>query len=194
MMGMRRRTEARGTTLIETMIAAAILLACVAGLIGLFAAAVDQNETQGNSAARTTEYAQDKIEQLMKLSFTDTASDTRVFPVATSGGSGLGGTAASTTYGSVPTPPIYAPPEACTSLYVDYLDELGNLLTTYGTCGATPATTTPPSAYFYTRQWSIVTDATATYKTITVVVTARPLRTGGTVPSTTLICIKAANL
>lgn len=180
--------------LLETMIAAALLLVCVAGVIGLFTTSVEQNETQGNNATRTTEYAQDKMEELLALNFADTTSDTRVFPVSSTGGSGLGGTAASTTYGSAPSPPIFAPPEPCTSLYVDYLDQSGNLLSSYGICGSTSATTAPPSSYYYTRQWSIATDATATLKTITVVVTARPLRSAGVVASTTLVCIKAANL
>jgi Tfp pilus assembly protein PilV len=186
--GMGRQRDAQGMTLLEIMIAAAVLVTVSAGLLGLFATAIEQNETQGDSAARTTEYAQDKMEQLMKLSFSDTATDTRVFPVAASGGTGLGGSAVNTTYGSVPSSPVPPPPEACTVGYVDYLDQSGNLLTSYGTCGATPV---PPSSAFYTREWSIATDSTGTLKTITVVVTAKPLRKGGVVPSTGLVSVKS---
>jgi hypothetical protein len=193
--GPGRRRDVQGVTLIETMLASAILLTVGAGLMGLFTNAIEQNETQGNSASRTTEYAQDKMEQLLKLSFTtastDTATDTRVFPVRSSGGTGLGGTAASTTYGTVPSSPVPPPPEGCTVGYVDYLDQSGTLLTTYGTCGATPV---PPTSAFYTRQWQIVTDSTATLMTITVVVTAKPLRKGGIAFSTRLVCVKAKDL
>ena len=43
-------------------------------------------ENQGHLAARTTEYAQDKMEQLLVLSWGDSTSDTRVFPASDTGG------------------------------------------------------------------------------------------------------------
>lgn len=173
--GRGRRRDARGVGLIETVIALGILLSVTAGLLSLFTLVVEQNETQGNSASRATEYAQDKMEQLMRLSFTDGATNTTVFPTTPTGGTGLGGSmAASTTVGAVP-------PAAAVTGYVDYFDQLGNLLTS-------------STSSFYTRQWSIATDSTGTLKTITVVVTAKPLRTGGVAPSTTLVCVKSNNL
>jgi len=158
--GMRRRRDGHGTTLIETMIAALILLTVVAGLLGLFTVSIQVNEEQGNSATRTTEYAQDKMEQLMAFNFSD---------------ANLGGAmGANSTVGSVP-------PAAVVSGYVDYLDQNGNTLGS--STGA-----------FYTRQWSIATDGTGTLKTITVVVTAKPLRNQGFVPSTALACVKSSGL
>ena len=46
-------------------------------------------ENHGHLEARTTEYAQDKMEQLLALAYTDTVSDTVVFPAAAIGGTGL---------------------------------------------------------------------------------------------------------
>jgi Flp pilus assembly protein TadG len=98
----------RGTILIETMIAAALLLTVTAGLMNAFLVVVAQNQAQGNIATRTTEYAQDKMEQLVTLNFTD---------------AGLGGAmAASSTVGSIP-------PAVAVTNYVDYLDQNGNTVT-----------------------------------------------------------------
>src|SRR6266404_1726284 len=59
----------RGVTLVETMLASLILIIVVAGLLPLFTTAITQNEQQGDIATRTIEYAQDKMEQLVKLDF-----------------------------------------------------------------------------------------------------------------------------
>jgi hypothetical protein len=83
--------------------------------------------------ARTTEYAQDKLEQLMALSFGDTTSDTRVFPATTAGGTGL-------------TPGGSSDTSAPSANYVDYLDINGNVLAAGGG---------PPANWFYMRAWRI---------------------------------------
>jgi type II secretory pathway pseudopilin PulG len=180
-----------GVTLIETMVAVAILLIVVVGIVPVFTLGFQFTEQQGDTATRTTEYAQDKMEQLLTLSninvnsdgFNDGTTDTTVFPANPTGCTGtgtnicgLGGTmAANSTVGAIP-------PAAPVAKFVDYLDRNGNLLTS--STGAD-----------YTRQWKITTDATATLKTITIVVTS--LRTAGVqgaAPSTTLVCIKSSNL
>jgi hypothetical protein len=166
----------RGVTMIETMIAVAMLLVVVVGVLPIFTVGFQVTEQQGDTSTRTSEYAQDKMESLIKLDFNDGATDTTVFPPNATGGSGLGGTmAANATAGAVP-------PTAAVAKYVDYLDPNGNLLAT--STGA-----------YYTRQWNIKTDSTATLKTITVAVTS--LQKGGVLglaPSTTLVCIKSNNL
>jgi len=169
-------TSQRGVTLIESIMAAALLIIVVTGVMPVFILGFQTTEQQGNIATRTTEYAQDKLESLLKLDFNDAATDTTVFPPSAAGGSGLGGTmGASSTVGAVPT----AAPVAS---YVDYLDFNGNLLTS--STGA-----------FYTRQWSISTDSTATLKTITVVVTSvQAAGEKGLAPSATLVCIKSSGL
>jgi prepilin-type N-terminal cleavage/methylation domain-containing protein len=166
----------RGVTMIETMIAVAILLIVVAGVLPAFTVGFQVTEQQGDISTRTSEYAQDKMESLVKLTFTDGATDTTVYPPAAVGGSGLGGVmGASATVGAVA-------PAAAVAKYADYLDVNGNLLTS--SAGA-----------YYTRQWSITSDSTTTLKTITVSATsAQKAGVLGVAPSTTLVCIKSNNL
>jgi hypothetical protein len=170
-----------GVTIIETMVAAVVLLIVVTGVLPVFIVGFQSTEQQGDIATRTTEYAQDKMELLMNLAFTDSTTNTTsaTYPAPIIGGPGLGGVMGpSTTVGSIP-------PAAPVVGYVDYLDANGNPL------GPTAA------GAFYTRQWSILTDsaATPTLKTITVVVTY--LQAGGIqgkAPSTTLVCVKSSGL
>jgi hypothetical protein len=144
-----------GTTIIEVVIASAILVTLMAGLMSLAGLAISTTENQGHLAARTTEYAQDKMEQLLALAYGDPGSDTRVFPALASGGTGLapGGSA-------ITTAPV--------DKYVDYLDQSGNLCGSASALAASPPCTapvgtTPPSGWFYQRVWSVAdstTDAT----------------------------------
>ena len=138
----------QGTTIVEVVIATAILATLMAGLMSLAAVAISTTENQGHLGARTTEYAQDKMEQLLALTYGDTSSDTRTFPATNSGGSGLAVGGSST-------------PSAPVALYVDYLDEKGNLCglrdsggTLVAACDS-PVGTTPPTGWFYQRVWKI---------------------------------------
>jgi hypothetical protein len=85
----RRLRDERGTTLIETTIACGILLVTMAGLMSMGTIATMHTENQGHLAPRTAEYAQDKMEQLLALAYTDQFSDTVAFPAVESGGAGL---------------------------------------------------------------------------------------------------------
>ena len=168
----------RGVTLIETMVAAAILMIGITGVASLFGVSAGANKSNGEMATRTTEYCQDKMEQLLGLSFADGATDTTVFPSNPLGGTGLGGAmAATTTVGSTdPAAPLLG--------YVDYLDANGTLL-------SSPTSSTAPGNYFYRRQWSITTDSTGTLKTVTVLTTARAnAGSAGITPSTRLVSYK----
>ncbi|MBI3934372.1 MAG: prepilin-type N-terminal cleavage/methylation domain-containing protein [Acidobacteria bacterium] len=149
-----RRSEA-GMTLIETMIALAILFIVAAGLMGLGVVATVTTENQGHLAARTAEYAQDKMEQLMSLKFGDRFSDTispncvlyLVDPDCSTGAAGL------TVGGSL----NFAAP---VNDYVDYLDRDGSPL---GGGAAAPA------GWFYMRVWNIsLVGGDPTLKQITV--------------------------
>jgi prepilin-type N-terminal cleavage/methylation domain-containing protein len=169
----RRNTQA-GFTLLETMLAAAILLIAAGGVLGLFSVAMSENAVVGDRGTRTTEYAQDKMEQLMALTFSDTTSDVTQYPtclslVQTCTGSGL------TAGGSVN-------PASPSTGYVDYVSANG-----------APSTSSANAAYI--REWSIVNDSNTPpqMKTITVVVQA--LNQGGAiVPSTTLVSQKASGI
>ncbi len=163
----------RGMTLLETVIALLVMMIGVMGVMGVLAIAVTQNWSQGNVTSRTTEYAQDKLEQLLALNFTDSASNTAVYPTNSTGGTGLGGTMAgnATVGGVVDGSPV--------TDYVDYIDPSGNQQgTRYGAS--------------YVRQWRISTNAAGNLKTITVFVKALNASPNGTAaPTTTLVSMKS---
>lgn len=139
-----------------------------AGLLSVAAIALTQSENQGHLAARTAEYAQDKMEQLLVLSFGDSTTDTRVFPANPAGGTGInpGGSAN-------PATPVLG--------YADYLDANGNLLASNSVA--------PPAGWFYQRVWE-VTSLSATLKEVRV--TATVARSVGRMqrPTATLISLK----
>jgi hypothetical protein len=144
----RLKSEA-GVTLIETVVATGLLLLMLAGLVSASFVATTSTENQGHLSARATEYAQDKMEQLLVLAYGDVQSDTTQFPASNAGGTGLavGG-------GLNPAAPVNG--------YVDYLDVNGNLLGG----GAAPA------AWYYKRVWQ-VTSPSANLKQITVTATVK---------------------
>ena len=75
-----------GTTLIETLIALTVLALGISGLLDMVTLTAKLTEDQGHLAARATEYAQDKMEQLLALKFGDTSSNTALFPAGAAGG------------------------------------------------------------------------------------------------------------
>ncbi len=163
----KRLCRERGSTLIETMIAAVVLVVGVLSLAGTLAVASNDNWNRGDRATRTTEYAEDKMEQLMSLSFTDTASNTAVYPPTTTGGTGL-----STGGGVTPGSPVTG--------YVDYVDDTGTQQTS-------------ASAASYIRQWSVSLNGAGNLETITVMVSALEVQgLVGAAPTVTLVCTKSA--
>ena len=177
----RSRKPQAGLTVMETMIALAMLLIVAAGVMGLAAVAVSTTETQGHLAARTAEYAQDKMEQLLALKFCDgvPGTDTTVFPAVVSAtGTGLAGctnlTAAiptATAGGSLST-------TAPTAGYVDYLDASGNRATAAG-------------QWEYVRVWQITVPAGSTgLKQITVLTQANHSVGNLAAPQSTVVALK----
>ena len=102
-----------GISLIETMIALCLLLIAAAGIMTMATVAMSTTESQGHLAARTAEYAQDKMEQLLALNYKDVATDTTVFPAA------LGACCGLQVGGSLN-------PNAPVAGYSDYVDKSGN--------------------------------------------------------------------
>jgi prepilin-type N-terminal cleavage/methylation domain-containing protein len=167
---MTTKTDA-GFSLIETVFALSILLVVALGLLPLGIIATTTTENQGHLQARTTEYALDKLEQLLALSYGDSTSDTRVFPALDVGGSGLivGGS---------------SDPAAPSNLYADYLDIDGNLVPSVGG--------NPPASWFYKRVWSVSLQS-ANLKLITVTATVKnKVGSLGRLPRATVPALKTS--
>lgn len=159
----------RGTTLIETMIATSLLLVVMVGLLSMAAVATMYTENHGHLEARTTEYAQDKMEQLLALVYTDSVTNTIVFPAAATGGTGLAiGGSANTA--------------APVNGYVDWLAQDGTLL---------GGGTTAPATWFYERAWQ-VTALTANVKQITVTATVRSSVARSLIPKNSIVALKSS--
>ena len=159
----------RGTTLIETAIAVGLLLVVTVGLLSMAALATTLTENHGHLEARTTEYAQDKMEQLLAIAYADAVTNTVVFPAAPTGGTGMA------VGGSVDT-------EAPVNGYVDWLSQDGSLL------GGGAA---PPADWFYQRVWQI-TIPSAGIKQVTVTSTVRNSVARALIPRSTVVALKAA--
>lgn len=166
-MSSSKRKSQAGISLIETMIALALLLIAAAGIMTMATVAMSTTENQGHLAARTAEYAQDKMEQLLALQYPDVQTDTTVFPSAITGnGTGLkvGG-------GLNPNAPIAG--------YSDYVDSSGNPV--------------PAGAnWWYVRVWQI-TQATPSMIQISVLTQVRfGVGQTGLLPRSTVTCLKSS--
>jgi hypothetical protein len=167
-----------GISLLETLMALAILIIASAGIMSIGAVAMKTTENQGHLAARTSEYAQDKMEQLIALAYSDALTDTtqgvNCTPSSTpacNNGTGLavGGS-------SDPTSPVTG--------YVDYLDNSGNVLTYTGGSA--------PSNWFYIRVWQVSQFSTNLKQiTVTAKVQSQVGSSGGSLPQSTLASLKA---
>jgi Tfp pilus assembly protein PilV len=159
---LKKLSEERGMTLVETMIALMVLLFGLMAMAQVLAFSVVASKTYGRDATKTTAFARDKMEELESLSFTDVHANVTVNPPYPTNGVGL------TAGGSVP-------PAASVAGYCDYLDSAG--------------VRTTSAAALYTRQWQILADAT-NIKRIIVAVTSNKSFRYGTAPSTVLVTQK----
>jgi hypothetical protein len=179
----RERSSERGVSLFETVVALSILLVGSLGLLPLGIMAISTTESEGHLVARATEYSQDKMEQLLALSFGDGVTDTRVFPAAVSGGKGLGGalTAGQVVGSSDPAAPVEG--------YVDYLTAAGDPFPLSALAG-----TTAPAGWFYMRVWQIERPTSTTgLKQVTVTtLVARRVGAFGVVPRATVVALKTS--
>ncbi|PYT97591.1 MAG: hypothetical protein DMG38_19240 [Acidobacteria bacterium] len=164
-----------GVSLVETVVALGLLMIAAAGILTFATVAMSTTETQGHLAARTAEYAQDKMEQLLALSYRDIRTDTTRFPSVLAGacppGCGLlpGG-------GLNPNAPVAG--------YSDYVDVNGNPL--------------PPGAvnWAYVRVWQITNPpGTANLIQISVLTQVRHAigqrSQTGILPTATVTCLKS---
>jgi prepilin-type N-terminal cleavage/methylation domain-containing protein len=141
---MQRLRNSDGFSLLEVMVASAVLAGAVLSAAQLFAVATFSN-TDARATSEATMLAWQKVEQLRSLAFTtddaggpitDIGADTASDPIGALGGSGLSASPA----GAL---------ERDTDGYVDYLDEFGMSLG-----GGVPA----PRGTRYRRRWAIDAD------------------------------------
>lgn len=161
----RKKTQG-GVGLIETLIALCLLMIAAAGIMTMATVAMSTTETQGHLAARTAEYAQDKMEQLLALRYLDTQTDTTVFPSAITGaGTGLqvGG-------GLNPTAPVAG--------YSDYVDASGSPVA----AGAN---------WQYIRVWQITQAAPNLIQISVLTQVRREIGQNGVLPRATVTCMKS---
>jgi type II secretory pathway pseudopilin PulG len=166
-----RRSPQSGMSILEVLIALSLLLITSVGIMALATMAMTTTEDQGHLMARATEYAQDKMEQLISLAYGDSVTDTTQFPAVGSGGSGLtvGGS-------SDPSSPVTTPGTG----YVDYLDISGNPVASTG-------------SWYYIRVWKIESASTNLKKiTVTAKVRSGVGHPGGALPQATVVSLKAS--
>jgi hypothetical protein len=179
-----KRTQA-GSMLLEVAIASAVVLIVATGVMTLTVTALTTTENQGHLMARTAEYSQDKMEQLMALAYCDASSDTTQVPTVATGGVGLAGCpipldtpATGTGIGGSSN---FASP---VTGYVDYLDISGNVLTSSGT---------QPAGSFYMRVWQISAGPGGVTAMKQITVTTKVLNevgSNGVNPQTTVVSLK----
>lgn len=164
-----RKKSQSGISLVETMIALCLLLIAAAGIMTMAAVAMSTTENQGHLAARTAEYAQDKMEQLLALQYPDNSTDTTVFPAVVSPGVGTGLAPGG---GLNPNAPVVG--------YADYVDKSGNPV------GA-------GANWQYVRVWQITENAALKLKTISVLTQVRyGVGQTGVLPKSTVTCLKSS--
>ena len=164
---LKNQKSQAGMSLVETMIALGLLLVVAAGVLSLGGIALATTENQGHLAARTAEYAQDKMEQLLVLRYLDIQTDTTVFPsVITGAGTGL-------------TPGGSLNPNAPVAGYADYLDTFGNVV------GA-------GANWEYIRVWQVTENAALNLKTVSVLSRVRAgVGQPQLLPQSTVVALKS---
>jgi hypothetical protein len=134
--------------------------------------AMSTTETQGHLAARTAEYGQDKMEQLLALVYLDNSTDTTVFPAVVNPGVGQGLTAGG---GLNPNAPVVG--------YSDYVDAAGNPVAA-------------AANWSYIRVWQITENAAKNLKQISVRTQVRHSigfsSQTGIIPTTTVTSLKSS--
>ena len=144
----------RGTSLIESMFAVLVSLLTIAGLGGAVIQVTAINKDQGQEATRATVYAQDKMEALLALNFTNCTKTSDVQPAScnTTGITAPGWTQGLLSGGDLDTLQSECPAGGLSVGYVDYLDSSGLPMT-----GSSCADLVSSGGLYagYVRQWEI---------------------------------------
>ncbi len=178
-MGIQRHD--RGVTLIETMLAVLMAFIVMASIGTAVFSAMVTNKNQGAETTRMTTMAQEKIEELIRLNFTDTTTNATLI---TDVGWNIGLTSNSLTdLNRLSTCPASGTADVG---YLDFLDNNG--LPIQGTCASAVA-----SSYGYERRWKIqdVSGITGLKQITVVAYSLNAVNAGGGTPSVSLTSFKS---
>jgi len=173
--------DSRGVTLVETMIAVLVSFIAMASVGAVVFTSMVANKNQGTETTRLTALAQEKMEQLVRLAYSDITTNTTLI---TDTGWTIGLTANSSTDVTELTA---CPTAGSVNIgYVDFLDN--NTQPLSGACATAIA-----GGFGYVRRWKITTVSGVTgLKQITVVVYAlNAVQAGGAKPSVSLTTLKS---
>jgi hypothetical protein len=178
---MMSKPNDRGVSLIETMIAVLVAFITMSSLGAVIFSAMVTNKNQGTEVTRMTALAREKIEQLTRLSYSNTTTNTTLI---TDTGWNVGLT--SNLYSDLTqlsACPVSGDPNVG---YVDFLDNNAQPLA--GACSAAIA-----AGYGYERRWKIADVSGVTgLKQVTVVVYApNAVRAGGAMPMVSVTTFKS---
>ena len=160
-----------GVSLVETMIAVLVAFIVMSSIGAVIFSSMVANKNQGTEVTRMTALAQEKMEQLARLSFSNTTTNTTLI---TDSGWSIG----LTTNASTDLTQLASCPTTGTANvgYVDFLDNNGQPLS--GACATAIA-----SGFGYQRRWKITSVSGVTgLKQIVVVVYARNAVTTSSAP------------
>lgn len=162
----------KGVTLVETMVAVAIALVGVFGMGDVIFQASVTNKNRGTELTRATIYAQDKLEKLLSLDFTNctqsassqpaTCNTTNISDASWTQGLLAGGPISSSQTTGPPVALICPDASGLSIGYMDFLDANGNQLPQSGSPPvSTPGacSTVTGTSISYVREWTI-TDLT----------------------------------
>lgn len=168
-------------TLVETMLAVLIAFIAMASVGAVVFSSMVANKNQGTETTRLTALAQEKIEQLVRLNYADTTTNTTLI---TDTGWAIGLTSnVSTDLTQLTDCPSAGSPNIG---YVDFLDNNAQPLS--GACGTAIA-----GGFGYVRRWKITAvSGVAGLKQISVVVYAlNAVQAGGAKPTASLTTLKS---
>ncbi len=153
---MRSPASESGVTLIETLIAVVIAVVGVFSVGGLIFQGTVTNKNQGTEVTRATIYAQDKMEKLLSLNFSNCTQSASSQPSGcnTTNVNASGWTDGLLAGGAIgPSVQATCPSSGVSVGYIDFLDSNGIQLP--GSSGATSCSAITSSDISYVRMWQI---------------------------------------
>ncbi|HEX5413803.1 MAG TPA: hypothetical protein VFZ27_18315 [Terriglobia bacterium] len=153
---MRSPADEIGVTLIETLIAVLIAVVGLFSVGGLIFQATVTNKNQGTEVTRATIYAQDKMEKLLSLDFSNCTQTASAQPSScnTTNISATGWTDGLLAGGAIgPSVEATCPSSGASIGYIDFLDSNGIQLP--GPTAATSCSAITSADVSYVRMWEI---------------------------------------